>query len=104
MEADYTLYLCLACESEHVETFEDYGATGVVAPDGGCEYRYETGVYCLECGAREDSALTVHVCLNLDVLAAMERAAMEAPLGEPETSLPFFPIPVPAIPMEALYV
>ena len=45
---------CRCCGSPNVTWVEAYGPTGVIAPDGGAEYRYEAGVRCSDCGAIED--------------------------------------------------
>jgi phage recombination protein Bet len=46
--------VCRCCGSRNITWLEHCGPTGVVAPDGGAEYRSEAGVYCLDCGAIED--------------------------------------------------
>ena len=45
---------CSVCDSERLVGFEDEYATGVVAPDGGQEWRRFIGVKCLDCGAIEE--------------------------------------------------
>jgi hypothetical protein len=45
---------CPVCGSDEIVGWEFYGPTGVVAPDGGCEYRIERGIRCLSCGAIEE--------------------------------------------------
>jgi len=46
--------VCLCCGSPHITWLEHSEPTGVVAPDGGAEYRTQAGVYCFDCGAIED--------------------------------------------------
>jgi hypothetical protein len=46
--------VCPICGSTNLEAFETYGPTGVVAPDGGREYRSQYGFKCSDCGAREE--------------------------------------------------
>jgi hypothetical protein len=47
---------CLSCASPRIEYVEHHGPTGVAAPDGGEEWRTESGVQCRWCGAIEDRA------------------------------------------------
>lgn len=44
---------CLTCGSQELLFGGGDFATGVVAPDGGREYRYEEYIECRLCGARE---------------------------------------------------
>lgn len=44
---------CRACGSADIEQVESYGPTGVIAPDGGKEYRLERGTKCRACGVIE---------------------------------------------------
>jgi hypothetical protein len=46
--------VCQACGSLNIVPFEWHGPTGVVAPDGGCEYRTQVGYKCRNCGAIEE--------------------------------------------------
>jgi hypothetical protein len=46
--------VCAACGSWNIDAVEWHGPTGVVAPDGGEEYRLQLGYKCRECGAIED--------------------------------------------------
>jgi hypothetical protein len=70
---------CLNCASTRIEGHEHYGPTGVYAPDGGAEYRYEIGVRCLDCGAIED---TFGVFPELDELEEMLEYFADAPIGD----------------------
>jgi hypothetical protein len=45
---------CSLCGSGNITPIEWYGPTGVVAPDGGCEYRLQEGYKCRTCGAVEE--------------------------------------------------
>jgi hypothetical protein len=45
---------CPSCGSANVIAIESYGPTGVVAPDGGEEYRLQCGIKCNHCGAVEE--------------------------------------------------
>ena len=44
---------CPSCDSTNVIGYEGEYATGVTAPDGGKEYRFEHGLRCLDCGVVE---------------------------------------------------
>jgi hypothetical protein len=44
---------CYSCNSTRVVAVEGEFPTGVSAPDGGQEYRFQTGMRCLACGAVE---------------------------------------------------
>jgi hypothetical protein len=46
---------CALCGSDHLIGIDWYGPTGVVAPDGGAEYRLQLGYKCLNCGAIEQA-------------------------------------------------
>lgn len=45
---------CAHCGSPHIQFVAGTYPTGVVAPDGGREYRDEQGWHCRDCGAVED--------------------------------------------------
>lgn len=45
---------CSVCDSSRLVGIEGYGPTGVVAPDGGWEYRGWQGYRCLNCGVVEE--------------------------------------------------
>ncbi len=53
MESDEPVR-CSVCNSDALVGIEDYGPTGVVAPDGGLEYRGWQGYRCLKCGTVEE--------------------------------------------------
>ena len=44
---------CAECAGTNLEWIQDDFSTGVVAPDGGKETRYEQGWRCLDCGHLE---------------------------------------------------
>lgn len=44
---------CPVCDSTNVVPVEGEFETGVTAPDGGKEYRYEQGIHCMNCGITE---------------------------------------------------
>jgi len=46
--------MCDTCGSTNLRYFEGEGPTGVVAPDGGAEWRSYEGFKCLDCGAVEE--------------------------------------------------
>jgi hypothetical protein len=46
--------VCSSCGSANIVPIEWDGPTGVVAPDGGCEYRRQAGYRCRDCGAEEE--------------------------------------------------
>lgn len=71
---------CINCGSGELRFVENYGPTGVVAPDGGAEYSYETGVECEECGCLEDFGIEIP---ELDDLDDMLAYFADAPTGEP---------------------
>jgi hypothetical protein len=45
---------CFKCGSPNTVVLAGCFRTGVVAPDGYCEYRWEEWVQCRDCGAREE--------------------------------------------------
>jgi hypothetical protein len=45
---------CSLCGSPHMFPIELYGPTGVTSPDGGLEYRLQTGYRCRACGCVEE--------------------------------------------------
>jgi hypothetical protein len=45
---------CYVCGSDDLEDCEVWGPTGVVAPDGGKEYRQAVVTRCRRCGAEEE--------------------------------------------------
>jgi hypothetical protein len=45
---------CPACGSRNVIAVESHGPSGVVAPDGGEEFRSQEGYKCRDCGAIEE--------------------------------------------------
>jgi hypothetical protein len=45
---------CPNCGSDNVLVYQGDAPTGVVAPDGGAEYRVENGLCCQSCGHVED--------------------------------------------------
>jgi hypothetical protein len=45
---------CYRCDSDDLQYIEEECPTGVVAPDGGQEWRLWTGYRCRQCGAREE--------------------------------------------------
>ena len=44
---------CPECGSQRLAGIARPGPTGVTAPDGGLEYRYQHALKCLDCGATE---------------------------------------------------
>ena len=54
MESDDESRRCSVCDSPRLIVIEGDYATGVVAPDGGAEWRGYVGVQCLDCGAIEE--------------------------------------------------
>ena len=45
---------CPSCGSPNVIAVEWHGPSGVVAPDGGLEFRSQYGLKCLACGQIEE--------------------------------------------------
>lgn len=54
-----TIPVCPNCGSASISYVEEYAPTGVVAPDGGEEYRTDSGMRCWDCGARGEEPVYV---------------------------------------------
>jgi hypothetical protein len=68
---------CRCCGSPNIIWVEFYGPTGVIAPDGGAEYRAEGGVRCRDCGAIEDEPEAIRALIDLK--AALPSWGSESP-------------------------